>query len=295
MSHSDFGEIVRTPDAAFEALPGYPFTPHWAEVEGLRMHFIEEGAGDRVWLCLHGQPTWSYLYRRMIPVLVEAGQRVVAPDLIGFGKSDKPVDDAVYTFDFHRRMLLGLLAGLEAERITLVVQDWGGLLGLTLPMEDARIDRLLILNTTLATGQAPGEGFLAWRAFVAGNPDFSISRLMQRSCPHLTEAEAAAYDTPFPDARYRAGVRRFPQLVPTSPDAPGVEVSRRAARFLSEDWRGRSWMTYGAQDPVFGAEVMEAMAGTVYGCPPPVPRPEAGHFTQEWGKPIAREALVALG
>ncbi|QPH55340.1 haloalkane dehalogenase [Pontivivens ytuae] len=295
MTHPEFGEIVRTPDAAFEALPGYPFAPHWAEVEGLRMHFVEEGAGDRVWLCLHGQPTWSYLYRRMIPVLVEAGQRVVAPDLIGFGKSDKPMDDAVYTFDFHRWMLLGFLAELQAKRITLVVQDWGGLLGLTLPMEDARIDRLLILNTTLATGEAPGEGFLAWRAFVAGNPDFSISRLMQRSCPHLTEAEAAAYNAPFPDAQYRAGVRRFPQLVPTTPEDAGVDVSRRAARFLSEDWRGRSWMTYGAQDPVFGAEVMEAMAATVRGCPPPVPRPEAGHFTQEWGEAIAREALVELG
>ncbi|MEM6904840.1 MAG: alpha/beta fold hydrolase, partial [Pseudomonadota bacterium] len=194
---------LRTPDESFADLPDFPFSPHYLDdlpgFEGLRVHYLDEGprAAQRTFLCLHGQPTWSYLYRRMIPIFAGAGHRVVAPDLLGFGRSDKPEADATYTFEFHRRFLLAFLARIEGP-ITLVCQDWGGILGLTLPMETPRIDRLLVMNTALATGAAPGEGFLHWRDYVAKNPDFQISRLMRRSCPHLSEAEAAAYDAPFP-------------------------------------------------------------------------------------------------
>lgn len=287
-------ETLRTPEDRFADLPDWPYAPHYVEVTGGRMAYVDEGAGARTVLCLHGQPTWSYLYRKMIPTFVAAGHRVVAPDLLGFGRSDKPVDDASYTFDFHRRSLLDFLAALDTQAITLVVQDWGGLLGLTLPMEDARIDRLFVMNTALAVGETPGEGFLAWRAWVAANPDFAISRLMQRSCPDLTQAEAAAYDAPFPDARHRAGVRRFPQLVPDAPDAPGAEISRRAARFLAEDWTGRSYVACGTQDPVFGPDHMRRLAAGIAGAPPVQDWPEGGHFTQEIGAPLAAAGLKAL-
>jgi len=249
-----------------------------------------------VFLCLHGEPTWSYLYRRMIPVFAGTGARVVAPDLFGFGRSDKPVDDATYTFGFHRRMLLGFLERLDLRDITLVVQDWGGLLGLTLPMAaPARFSRLIVMNTTLAVGETPGPGFDAWRAYAAANPDLPVGALMQRSTPHLTPAEVAAYDAPFPDARFKGGARRFPQLVMVSPDMEGADVSRQAARWWSEQWNGQSFMAVGMKDPVLGPDVMARLRGTIRGCPAPMEIADGGHFVQEWGEEIARAALSAFG
>src|SRR5436305_1545341 len=278
--------FVRTPDDRFVSLPGYPFSPHYADkLQGfadLRMHYLDEGPRDaeHVFLCLHGQPTWSYLYRHMIPLLVEAGHRVVAPDFFGFGKSDKPVEEGVYTFDFHRNSLIALIAALDLKRITLVCQDWGGLLGLTLPMGMSdRFDRLLAMNTMLATGDMPlSEGFLAWRKWNNANPDMPVGRLMKRSCQHLSDAEAAAYDAPYPDARSKAGVRRFPNLVPDNPDAPGAELSRRARQWWQTEWRGKSFMAVGAADPVLGRPGMSILRETVRGCPPPMVIEQAGHF-----------------
>jgi pimeloyl-ACP methyl ester carboxylesterase len=296
-------EFVRTPDARFTQLPGFDFAPHYIEAlagfENLRVHYLDEGstaAGARTVLCLHGQPTWSYLYRKMIPVFTAAGHRVVAPDLFGFGRSDKPVDDAVYTFDFHRAMLMRFIEALDLRRITLVVQDWGGLLGLTLPMGyPDRIDRLVVMNTGLGVGRSPGPGFDAWKAYVAGNPDFDVARMMQRSVAGLTEAEAAAYAAPFPDARHRAGARRFPALVPVAPDMPGAQTSLRAAQFLREEWRGQTFMAIGMQDPVLGPPVMKALARIIRGCSAPLELPEAGHFVQEWGHKVAEQALMYFG
>jgi len=296
-------EFVRTPDARFEHLPGFNFAPHYLEglpaCGALRVHYLDERpepASGRTFLCLHGQPTWSYLYRKMIPVFTAAGHRVVAPDFLGFGRSDKPVADDVYTYDFHRAMLRHFIEALDLTRVTLVVQDWGGLLGLTLPMEyPQRIERMIVMNTGLGIGRSPGPGFDAWKAFVAGNPDFDIARMMQRSTPVLAEAEAAAYAAPFPDARYRAGVRRFPALVPVAPGMQGVEVSQRAAKFLREEWTGQTFMAIGMQDPVLGPTVMHALAKTIRGCSPPFELPDAGHFTQEWGREIAGRALASFG
>jgi haloalkane dehalogenase len=279
-------EFVRTPDG----LPGFG---------SLRVHYLDERpapASGRTILCLHGQPTWSYLYRKMMPVFTAAGHRVVAPDFFGFGRSDKPVADDVYTYDFHRGMLMRFIEALDLTRVTLVVQDWGGLLGLTLPMEyPQRIERMIVMNTGLGIGRSPGPGFDAWKAFVAGNPDFDIARMMQRSTPILSAAEAAAYAAPFPDARYRAGVRRFPALVPVTPDMQGAEVSQRAAQFFREEWAGQTYMAIGMQDPVLGPPVMHALAKTIRGCPPPLELPDAGHFVQEWGREIAERALASFG
>jgi pimeloyl-ACP methyl ester carboxylesterase len=294
--------ILRTPDSAFRALPGFPYAPRYLDAlpgfAGLRLHYVDEGpaAADAVFLCLHGEPTWAYLYRRMLPVFTGAGQRVVAPDLFGFGRSDKPADDAVYTFDFHRRTLIEFIQALDLRNIALVVQDWGGLLGLTLPMEmPERITRLLVMNTTLGTGDAPlSEGFVGWRAWVARNPDLSAGKLLGRACPHLTSEECAAYDAPYPDAQHKGGVRRFPQLVPDHPDAPGAALSRRARDFLSTQWQGTSFMAIGMQDPVLGPPVMRALHRCIRGCPAPMEVAEGGHFLQEWGETVAARALASF-
>jgi len=297
-------EALRTPEERFASLPGYAYPPHYvAGLPGygsLRVHYVDEApAGSpsgRTVLCLHGQPTWSYLYRKMIPVFTAAGHRVVAPDLLGFGRSDKPVDDAVYTFLFHRGMLLRFVEALDLRRVTLVVQDWGGLLGLTLPMEfPDRIERLIVMNTGLGIGRSPGPGFDAWKTFVASRPDFDIAQLMKRSVPGLTDDEAAAYAAPFPDDRYRAGVRRFPALVPVSPEMEGVAESLRAAEFFRECWAGPTFMAIGMQDPVLGPPVMHVLAKAIRGCPPPMELPQAGHFVQEHGREVAEAALRAFG
>lgn len=291
-------EILRTPDARFDVLPGHPFAPRYLDdldgYAGLRMHYVDEGPrGRRVFLCVHGEPTWSYLFRRMIPAFVAAGHRAVAPDLFGFGRSDKPAGEAVYTFAWHRGALLRLVERLDLRDVVLVVQDWGGLLGLTLPMEmPERFSGLVVMNTALATGEAPpSEGFVAWRDHVRTQPDLDVVRLMKRTCPHLTEGEAAAYGAPFPDARFKAGVRRFPELVPVTPEMEGADTSRRAAEFLRTRWTGKSLMAIGMRDPVLGPPVMRRLRTTIRGCPEPIEVAEAGHFVQEWGEGVARRAL----
>ncbi len=296
-------DVLRTPDEPFQGLPGYPFRPRYLEdlpgFEGLRLHYLDEGppGSRRVFLCLHGQPAWSYLYRKMVPVFLAAGGRVVAPDLFGFGRSDKPADEAFYTFSRHRGALLAFVERLDLGDVTLVVQDWGGLLGLTLPVASpGRYVGLVVMNTALGTGDVPlGEGFLAWRAWANARPDLDVARLMARACPHLSPAEAAACGAPFPDALFKAGVRRFPNLVPESPAADGAEVSRAARAFWSGCWSGTTFMAIGATDPVFGPREMEALRGVIRGCPEPFLHPFAGHFVPEWGEEIAEMALAGPG
>lgn len=293
-------EILRTPDQRFDSLPGYAYAPHYREdldgFQGLRLHYLDEGAADAgpVYLCLHGEPTWSFLYRRMLPMLVADGGRVIAPDLFGFGRSDKPVDDGVYSFDFHRRSLLALIETLDLRRITLVCQDWGGILGLTLPMEmPERFERLLVMNTALTTGEhALPPGWEAWRSYCSANPDMAVGRLIGRATPHLTPEECAAYDAPFPDARYKAGVRTFPPLVPDQPDAPGAAISRQARDWWKNSWNGQSFMAIGMADPVIGNAPMQALARVIRGCPPPLQLQDVGHFVQEWGGQVVPPAVA---
>jgi haloalkane dehalogenase/tRNA(adenine34) deaminase len=236
-------QTFRTEDERFVGLPGYAFAPHYADIDPLRMHYLDEGKKTApVALCLHGQPTWAYLYRKMIAALLAAGYRVIAPDFFGFGRSDKPADEHVYTFDFHRSSVISLIKALDLRGIMLVCQDWGGLIGLTIPMDmPDRFERLLVMNTMLGTGDVPlSEGFLAWRAFSNRNPDMDVAALMKRAVPDIQNAEASAYAAPFPDARYKAGVRRFPNLVPDRADADGAALSRRARDFWSNAWVGKS-------------------------------------------------------
>jgi haloalkane dehalogenase len=289
-------EALRTPDDRFENLPGYDFAPHYVDhANGLRMHYLDEGAGDPVFLCLHGQPSWCYLYRKMIPFLSPHG-RVIAPDLFGFGRSDKPVEDAVYTFDFHRQSLVDFIEALDLTNITLVCQDWGGLLGLTIPHTmPERFKRLIVMNTALATGEVPlGPGFEMWKAFNRSQPDMDVAALFQRGTSILSDAEAAAYGAPFPDIRYKAGVRQFPELVPPTPDAPGTTISRAARDWWRDEWAGQSFMAIGGADPVITPDAMHGLRKVIRNCPEPLVIAEAGHFVQEWGDQVVPAALASF-
>ena len=295
-------DALRTPDERFVNLPGYDFAANYVDdlqgYEGLRVHYVDQGAddADRTFLCLPGEPTWAYLFRRMIPIFSSSGARVIVPDWLGFGRSDKPVDDAIYTFDFHRNMMLAFIEKLDLQNITLVVQDWGGILGLTLPVDQRdRFSRLIVMNTAIPVGDDLGDGFRGWKDYVASRPDMDCGGLMKRACPHLTELEAQAYEAPFPDRRFKAGVRRFPQLVMIEPGMEGIETARRARKFWQTEWQGESFMAIGAKDPVLGAPVMNQLCEIIRNCPEPMVLEEAGHFVQEWGDPIARAALKYFG
>ena len=296
-------EALRTPEARFSWLPGYPYPPRaiddLAGYEGLRLAYVDEGPPDaeHVFLCLHGEPTWGYLYRKMLQVFAGAGHRVVVPDLFGFGRSDKPVAESVYTFDFHRTSLLRFVERLDLRNIVLVCQDWGGILGLTLPHAlPGRFAKLLVMNTALPTGAFVSPGFAAWKQFAAQAPEIPVAALIIGDAPGVTNPiDAVAYDAPFPDARYKSGVRRFPQLVPVEPGMAGIEHTTRAREFLAKEWRGESFMAIGLRDGVLGEPVMNELRDVIRGCPAPMKIAEGGHFVQEHGEPIARAALRHFG
>ncbi len=303
-------KALRTPDDRFADLPGWPYAPKYVEdlpgYEGLRMHYVDEGPKDGVtFLCIHGEPSWAYLFRKMAPVFTGAGHRFVAVDMFGFGRSDKPVGDETYTYHFHRGALLAFVEKLDLKNVCLVVQDWGGVLGLTLPMAaPARYTRLIVMNTGLPGGEEAPEGFAMWRAFNRSQPDLDVGALMKRATPILTDAEVAAYNAPYPDQSYKGGVRRFPELVMlkekgaadlTPASKEGVETSLAARKFWSQDWTGESFMAIGMQDPVLGPPAMHALRKFIKNCPEPMEVTEAGHFVQEWGEPIAKAALEKFG
>jgi haloalkane dehalogenase len=286
-------EVIRTPDERFINLAGYPFGPHYAEVAGLRIHYVDEGPRTALpVLLLHGEPSWSYLYRKMIPILAAAGHRVVAPDLVGFGRSDKPVRREDYTYQRHVDWVRGLVEGLDLRDITLVGQDWGGLIGLRLAAENEdRFARIVAANTFLPTGDMPpGDAFLAWRRYSQETPDFHVGGIVRGGCvTDLAPEVIAAYNAPFPDDRYKAGARQFPALVPISPDDPAAAPNRKAWEVLSR-WRKPFLTAFSDSDPITrGADriLQQAIPGaegqshtTIVG---------AGHFLQEdKGEELAR-------
>jgi len=295
-------DALRTPDDRFENLPGYNFAPNYVDdlpgYEGLRMHYLDEGPKDAAvtFLCLHGEPSWSYLYRKMIPVLTAAGHRCIAPDFFGFGRSDKPKEDATYTYHFHRNALKAFFDRMDLQNVCTINQDWGGLLGLTLPMDYSdRITRMIVANTFLPTGTGATDGFNAWREYVATNPEFNVGELMGRSTTVLSDAEAGAYEAPFPDASYMGGVRRFPALVMTDPGMDGIECSQAALKFFANDWAGKCFMAVGAQDPVLGVPTMTAFQKMIKGCSDLHVIDDGGHFVQEWAEELTRPALKYFG
>ncbi|HEX3607108.1 MAG TPA: haloalkane dehalogenase [Candidatus Dormibacteraeota bacterium] len=278
-------EVLRTPDERFEGLPGYPFTPNYVEVDGLRIHTIDEGprAAAPV-LLLHGEPSWSYLYRKMIPVLTAAGHRAVAPDMVGFGRSDKPTAREDYTYQRHVDWVRGTIEALDLRDITLVCQDWGGLIGLRLVGEAPdRFARVVAANTFLPTGDHdPGEAFHRWKRYSQETPRFQPGRIVNGGCvSDLSPEVVAAYDAPFPDDRYLAGARQFPALVPVTSDDPAAEPNRAA-------WQGlmrfdRPFLcAFSDQDPITrGADrVLRKLIPGAEGQPHTTIE-GGGHFLQE--------------
>jgi len=274
-------EAARTPEDALAGLPDFPFEPHHREVDGLRLAHIDEGQGAPV-LFMHGEPTWSFLWRKVIPPVRDAGFRCVAPDLVGFGGSDKPVDVDWYSYDRHVASAATLLEDLDLRGATMVVHDWGGPIGLRLAVEHPdRIERLVILDTGLFTGrQRMTDAWLAFRDFVARTEDLPVGFLVRGACKSDPGDEViAAYDAPFPDASAKAGARAFPLLIPRSPEDPGAAAGQRVQDALRED-RRPTLMLWADSDPVLPLEVGERFAAAI-GRPAPRPIENASHFLQE--------------
>jgi haloalkane dehalogenase len=298
-------DVLRTPDERFTDLPAYPFSPHYLEVADgdggeLRFHYVDEGpAGADPVLLLHGEPSWSFLYRKMIPIVVAAGHRAVAPDLVGFGRSDKPASRTDYTYQRHVDWMRALVAGLDLRDITLVGQDWGGLIGLRLVAEhEDRFARVVAANTFLPTGDRdPGDAFLAWQKFSQETPTFPVGRIVNGGCvTELPEDVVAAYDAPFPDETYKEGARQFPLLVPTSPSDPAAEPNRRAWQVLSKF--DKPFLTaFSDSDPITGGAdrvLQEAIPGAEGR--PHTTLAGGGHFLQEdVGEELARVLIDFVG
>jgi haloalkane dehalogenase len=289
-------DVFRTPDERFANLPGYPYEPHYVEVDGLRLHHIDEGSGAPV-LCFHGEPSWSYLYRHMLDRLVETGHRVVCPDLVGFGRSDKPTDHAFYTYERHMDVVTRHLDQVHLEDITVVVQDWGGPIGLRWAVENAeRVARLVILNTGVFTGRV-SKGFMAWRDFVERNPDLPVGFVIQSATTsELSDEILAAYEAPFPSQESKAGATQFPLLVPISDDTDGAAEMRVVADALSR-WDKPALVAFSDSDPVFPyPRAGEFFCDLIPGAGEQVRIEGAAHFLQEdRGERIAEEIVRFVG
>ena len=287
---------LRTPESRFTNLPGYAFAPHWHELrDGLRLHYVDEGPRDApAVLLLHGEPSWSYLYRKMIPVIVAGGFRAIAPDLIGFGKSDKPERMSDYTYQGHVDWMREWLEALDLKHLTLFCQDWGSLIGLRLAAEhEARFDRIVVANGFLPTGDRPANrAFRLWRAFAMYSPWFPIGRIVNSGVVQkLSPAEIAAYDAPYPSSAYKAGARKFPRLVPTSPDDPAAPANRAAWDKLGQ-WQKPFLCLFGKNDPILG----RADRWLIEHVPGAKGQPHAsmwgGHFVQEDQGPELAKRMV---
>ncbi len=274
-------EFARTPEEAFAAVPDFPFAPVYREIDSLRLAHIEQGSGAPV-LFMHGEPTWSFLWRDVIPPVRDAGFRCIAPDLVGFGRSDKPVDVGWYSYDRHVAMAATLLEDLDLRGTTIVVHDWGGPIGLRLAVEHpGRIERIVILDTGLFTGhQRMSEAWGRFRDFVARTEDMPIGMLVRGAC-HTDPGDevVAAYDAPFPDPSFKAGARAFPLLIALTPDAPGAAAGERVLQALRGD-RRPTLMLWADSDPILPLATGERFAQAI-GQPPPRPIKDAGHFLQE--------------
>lgn len=291
-------EVFRTPDERFQNLPGYDFAPNYVDADGLRLHYLDEGPKTgRPIVCFHGEPSWSYLYRKMIGPFVDAGHRVVVPDYAGFGRSDKPTDRGWYTYDRHSELMNRVLGSLDLQDAIVVVQDWGGAIGLRWAVENTdRVAALCISNTGLFTGRV-SKGFLAWRAFAEKNPDLPVGFVIQSATATEVPADViAAYEAPFPNVESKAGAAQFPLLVPTSEDAVGADVMRAVAEQLSR-WQKPALVAFSDLDRIFPyPKAGQVFCDLIPTAGEQVKIEGASHFLQEdRGERLAAEVLERLG
>jgi haloalkane dehalogenase len=285
-------KVVRTPPEALEGLPDFPFAAHYREVDGLRLAHVDEGNGAPV-VFFHGEPTWSFLWRKVIPPVRDAGFRCLAPDLVGFGRSDKPTDVDFYTYDRHCELAGTLLEDLDVRGATVVVHDWGGPIGLRLAVEQReRVERLVILDTGLFTGhQHMSDAWVAFRDFVERSEDLPVGMLVRGACKiDPGDDVIAAYDAPYPDAASKAGARAFPLMIPRTPDAPGAAAGQRVHDALKQD-RRPTLMLWGDSDPVLPPSTGERFAESI-GREPPRAIENASHFLQEDQGPLIGELIA---
>ncbi len=291
-------DALRTPDDRFDDIAGYPFSPHYEEIADgdggtLRVHYVDEGPPNAPpVLMLHGEPSWSYLYRKMVPVIVDAGYRAIAPDLVGFGRSDKPANREDYTYQRHVDWMRALVEAIDLRDATFVGQDWGGLIGLRLVAEHPdRFARVVAANTFLPTGDRdPGPAFLAWQKYSQETPEFHVGGIVKGGCvTPMSDEVIAAYDAPFPDDTYKAGARQFPMLVPTRPDDPAAEANRKAWESLAQ-WKKPFLTAFSDSDPVTGG-ADRMLQSSIPGAAgqPHTTIVGGGHFLQEdKGEELAR-------
>jgi haloalkane dehalogenase len=283
-------DVVRTPDARFEGLPGWPYEPRYVEISGLRLARVDEGSGEPVVL-VHGEPTWSFLYRNVFPPLLDAGLRVIAPDHAGFGRSDKPADVGWYSYERHYDLLSRHLAALSLDRVTLVVHDWGGPLGLRWAMEHQdRVARIVILNTGLFSGRESSAGLDAWIAYARAQTDLDVGALLDRACGGLPPEVVAGYDAPFPSVASKAGALAFPRIIPASLSDPGA-AEQLAAREALDAWEGPVTVAFSDADPIFPVRVGESWARRLRNAKPFVRIEGAAHFVPEM-RPDAVAAAI---
>jgi len=289
-------EVYRTPDERFEGLTGYPFEPHYVEQDGLRMHYVDEGSGEPV-LLLHGEPTWSFLYRKMVPVLARTA-RAIAPDYVGFGRSDKPVGRDWYTYDSHYAAIERLVSDLDLNGMTVVVQDWGGPIGLRLAAEHPDlVARIVVMNTGIFSGRPPSDAWLQFRDFMRRvGTEIRPGQLVRITCPQPIDDDAVAgYDAPFPVPESKTGVLMFPELVPTAPDHPSAAKTLEVRETMKR-WDKPALVLFGDSDPVFSTRVAERFSELIPGAGPAEIVAGAGHFLQEdAGEQIAERIVRFLG
>ncbi|TAH21026.1 MAG: alpha/beta fold hydrolase [Cytophagales bacterium] len=291
-------KILRTPEEAFANLTDYPFEPNYVEIGGIRVHYIDENkASNKIVLMLHGEPTWSYLYRKMIPIVADSGYRVIAPDLVGFGKSDKLTDATAYSYQAHTDWITAFIQELDLKNITLVCQDWGGLIGLRVAAENEdRFKAIVAANTFLPIGAKPSEAFLAWQNYAQTTPVFNIGKIVSGGCVNrLSDAEIAAYNAPFPDDTYKVAARIFPVLVPTSPEDVAVAPNLKAWEVF-KNWQKPFLTCFSDSDPITkGGDIyfQKMIPGTQRQAHTTIA--QAGHFLQEdKGKEWAEKIVAFL-
>ena len=289
--------FLRTPESRFLNLVDYDYSPNYVydlpKSNGARLHYIDEGSGIAgVALCLHGNPTWGYCYRHMIPTLVAAGYRVIIPDMIGFGRSDKPEQEHWHNFDRHYTILQEFIKLLNLKNITLICHDWGGLFGLNIvPSMPDRFLRLVALNTMLCTGEAMPDIWYRWLAYNNTQPDLDIVKCLTECGCALGNHDKKGFDAPFPNLTYKSALREFPNFIPDRPDRFGADIGKNSVRFWQHEWAGQSFVAVGTNDLIL-TDTTKQLAKIINNCPAPMGLPDAGHFLFEWGEQIIKSALA---